>query len=90
MQISVQAGLLDKMSFAFTVREQKWDYEKDLRTITKIDKLFDVSVVDVPAYNDTSIYARNKENYEKEKQEYIESKLELEKQKMLLELSLEN
>lgn len=86
---SIQVGLLDKMSFAFTVKEQKWDYEKDLRTITKIDKLFDVSVVDVPAYNDTSIYARSKENYEKEKQEYIESKLELEKQKMLLELSLE-
>jgi HK97 family phage prohead protease len=73
---SIKAGLLDKMSFAFTVREQKWDYETDVRTITKIDKLYDVSVVDVPAYDSTEIYARNKDNYEKDKKDYIKNKNE--------------
>ena len=31
------------------------------RAITKIKKLFDVSIVDVPAYDDTSIFARSLE-----------------------------
>lgn len=83
---AIKAGLLDKMSFAFTVREQKWDYEKDLRTITKIDKLYDVSVVDVPAYDDTEIFARKKEDYEKEKDIFIKNKSE--RQKMQLKLKL--
>lgn len=86
---SIKSGLLDKMSFAFVVKEENWDYETDTRTITKIDKLFDVSVVDRPAYEGTSIYARNKEEYEKEKQKYLEEKsLELEKQKTLLKMNL--
>lgn len=54
----IQSGLLDKMSFAFTVAEEKWDFETDTRTILSIDKLFDVSVVDTPFYETTSIYAR--------------------------------
>ena len=62
------------------------DYSTDTRRILKIDKLFDVSVVDVPAYDATDIYARSKEEYEKEKEEY--NKLELEKQKALALLSL--
>ena len=52
------SGLLEKMSFAFTVAEDSWYYETDTRRILKIDKLFDVSVVDVPFYDNTSIYAR--------------------------------
>ncbi len=53
----VKAGLLDKMSFAFTVSAQKIDRSGDIpkRTITGIDRLFDVSVVDLPAYDQTSI-----------------------------------
>ena len=44
----IKAGLLDKMSFAFTVSEEEWDYENDTRRILRIDKLYDVSVVDTP------------------------------------------
>ena len=53
----VKAGLLDKMSFAFTVSSQKIDRSGDIpkRTITGIDRLYDVSIVDLPAYNQTSI-----------------------------------
>lgn len=53
----VKAGLLDKMSFAFTVSSQKLDRSGDIpkRLITGIDRLYDVSVVDLPAYDQTSI-----------------------------------
>jgi HK97 family phage prohead protease len=55
---AIQAGLLDKMSFAFTVGRDDWDYSLNTRRILAIDKLFDVSVVDTPFYDSTSIYAR--------------------------------
>lgn len=77
----IQAQLLTKMSFAFTVAEEDWDYETDTRRILRIDKLYDVSVVDVPAYEATEIYARSKEQFEEEKRKY--EKLELEKKKAL-------
>lgn len=87
----IREGILTKMSFAFTVKEEEIDYDTDTRRITKFDKIFDVSVVDVPAYETTEIYARNKADYEKEKKEYEEKrKLELEKEKMILTLELEN
>lgn len=85
---SIQAGLLDKMSFAFIVSEAYWDTVdgQDIRRITGIAKLFDVSVVDVPAYDQTEIFARSKEVAENEQAEY--HKLLLEKEKLLLQLSL--
>lgn len=85
----IKAGLLDKMSFAFTVKEQNWNYETDTRRITDIDKLYDVSVVDIPAYEGTSVFARSKDEYQEEKQQYLKQKeLDLEKEKMKLLLSL--
>lgn len=88
----IQAGILSKMSFAFTVAEEEVDYDTDTRRILRFDKIFDVSVVDFPAYESTEIYARGKEDYEKDKTDYIERKkaFELEKQKMLLKLALDN
>ena len=64
----VRSGLLDKMSFAFTVEEQTWNKEGKIpkRIITKIGRLYDVSVVDTPAYDSTSIYARSLESMELE------------------------
>lgn len=85
----IQARLLDKMSFAFTVSSEDVDYETNTRRITGIDKLYDVSVVDVPVYDTTEIYARNKEQFEEEKQKYeARKKLEFEKKKALALLSL--
>ena len=58
----IQAGLIDKMSFAFTVKESNFTDDKTPhRRILRFDRIFDVSVVDVPAYDDTSIYARSLE-----------------------------
>lgn len=77
----IRSGLLDKMSFAFHVDREEWDYETDTRRILGIDRLFDVSVVDVPAYESTEICARSQESYEKEKESFNERKrLELELQ----------
>lgn len=89
----IKEGVLSKMSFAFTVKNEEYDYDTDTRKILGFDKIFDVSVVDVPAYETTEIYARNKEQYEKEKRQYEErkaeyKKIELEKEKIKLMLSL--
>lgn len=58
----VKAGLLDKMSFAFTVDSEEVDNRSHpvKRIIKRIGKLFDVSVVDIPAYDSTSLIARSK------------------------------
>jgi hypothetical protein len=55
----IVAGLITKMSWAFTVSEES--YNKDTRTwtIRKIKKVYDVSAVSIPANEDTDITARN-------------------------------
>lgn len=77
----VRSGLISECSFAFTLdidKGSEWDFEPDipLRTIKKIDRLFDVSIVDLGAYADTEIYARSFE-----KLENIQKTLENEKVK---------
>lgn len=56
----LREGLIDKMSFAFTVDEDEWEVRdgKDYRRITKIGKLFDVSLVVFPAYPQTYVGLR--------------------------------
>ncbi len=67
---SIQEGLIDKMSFAFNVADQgdNWSFGEDetTREVNNIEKLFDVSVVDTPFYDSTSIYARSLELLENE------------------------
>lgn len=63
----LKAKLLDKMSFAFTVSEEQWDLKSDTRTITGIDCLYDVSIVDIPFYDTTEIYARALSTLDSEK-----------------------
>lgn len=60
---SIQSGLIDKMSFAFTVADKgdEWSYgeSETIRKVTNIKKLYDVSVVDTPFYDTTSVIARS-------------------------------
>lgn len=56
---AVQNGLLDKMSFAFTVEQDSYNEKTHTRTIEKIDRLYDVSLVNFPAYEATSVSARS-------------------------------
>lgn len=82
---SIQAKLVDKMSFRFTVAPggEDWDWDKYKRTVTKIDKLYDVSVVDTPFYDDTSIYARALSELESHKETLDnDKKLALEVEKL--------
>lgn len=63
----IKRGDLNKMSFAFTVKSERTEVDKEnkiyTRTITAFDKIYDVAVVDVPAYDGTSIQARSKEYF---------------------------
>lgn len=54
----IQGGYIDRMSFQFAVREEAFDQENHQWTILRIKRLYDVSAVDIPAYDDTSISAR--------------------------------
>ena len=71
---AIKSGLIDKQSFAFTVEEDNYDYETDTRTILKIGKLFDVSVVDQPFYNATDVSLASKND------KFLEKRAELRKQ----------
>ena len=62
----IEGGYTNKMSFGFTVTEDKKTRSKDenghitvLRTITRIGKLYDVSAVSLPANDATEISARS-------------------------------
>lgn len=69
----IKEGGLDKCSFAFTVNKQEYDSANHTRKILEIDKVFDVSVVDIPAYDDTSVQARSYFTLENAKEQEIKS-----------------
>lgn len=54
----IAAGNLDKMSFAFNIGKQEYDKKTHTRNVLKISKLYDVSVVTHPAYEQTCVFAR--------------------------------
>lgn len=54
----IQGGYVDRMSFQFTVAEESYDREARKWTIRRVKRLYDVSAVSIPAYDDTSISAR--------------------------------
>lgn len=55
----IKEGLVDEMSFAFSVEEDAYNNETHTRTITKIKKVYDVSAVSIPANPSTEISARS-------------------------------
>ena len=91
---AIQRGDLSGMSFAFRVASngEKWqDYyngnELPLRTITAIEGVHEVSIVNKPAYKDTTVVARSEREHLDAIREQMESRnkteLELEKLKAL-------
>lgn len=86
---AIQAKLIDKMSFAFRVADggDTWTFgEKEtVREVTDIAKLWDVSVVDTPFYDSTSIYTRSLELLESEEKR-LESLREMEVLKQKIKL----
>jgi len=64
----IRTKTIQGSSFAFTIKEQKWmepDNKKEpaIRTITKVERLYDVSPVTYPAYPDTMVALRSKPNF---------------------------
>jgi len=49
----IENGFYDKMSFAFTISSESYDKKTRTRRIEKIDRLYDVSAVTFPAYENT-------------------------------------
>ena len=69
---AIRRGDIDKMSFMFSIDEERWeDLESDhpTRVITKIGSVVEVSAVTFPAYDTTSINARSKEALESARSE---------------------
>lgn len=52
---AIDSGLVDQMSFAFTVTEESYNKDTHTRTILKIGKVYDVSAVSIPANPTTDI-----------------------------------
>lgn len=91
----IKGGYTDKMSFAFTVTDEKVDRQMVdnkrviTRLITKIGKLYDVSAVSVPANDGTSISARSFcDGIIKEELEETRRKLAEERTRKLIALKL--
>ncbi|MEN6370926.1 MAG: HK97 family phage prohead protease [Armatimonadota bacterium] len=67
LMTSMDRGDIDQMSFAFTVKNERWYTVEEngesftIREITEVGELFDVSPVTYPAYKDTDVSARTKE-----------------------------
>ncbi|MEN2325286.1 phage major capsid protein [Lentilactobacillus otakiensis] len=65
----IQQGVVDSMSFAFTVPDNGDSWIEDesgniVRTINQIDQLFEISIVTIPAYNSTDVEVATR-SYEK-------------------------
>ena len=95
----IEGGYLTKMSYRFVVEDDKTEEFTEgekrviLRTITKIRKLYDVSVVSIPADDHTSISARSFSDglIEKLQAERLEAeKKEEEKRQAVLEAEARN
>lgn len=61
---AISNGLIDRMSFGFTIADDGFEWEEDEdgtihSRITKVEKLYDVSCVDLPASDYTDISARS-------------------------------
>tara|TARA_R100000458_G_scaffold43702_1_gene41684 strand:- start:1570 stop:2229 length:660 start_codon:yes stop_codon:yes gene_type:complete len=69
LMISLTRGDISQNSFGFIVEDDDWSQSEDgttIRTINKVSRLLDCSVVTYPAYPDATIGKRNFLNYKTE------------------------
>lgn len=74
---AIKRGDVSGMSFMFTVDEEEWtdlESENPTRTITSIGKVFEVSAVTFPAYEQTSIEAASRDEALENARHLLESK----------------
>lgn len=93
----IRGGYTTQMSYGYTVNGAEWSKREledgrilELRTITSIDKVYDVSAVSIPANDATTISVRNLSDgvIEEIKAERLKA-LELERRKLQLRLKME-
>ena len=83
LAINMKNGNLNQSSFAFTVADDEWNTDEDgndIRTITAIDRLYDISVVSYPAYSQAEsdlVVAKRGLTLYKEKKEIKEEEKDL-------------
>lgn len=73
---AIQRGDIDGMSYCFRIQEDRWtDLDQDMPTrhILKISKVFEISAVTFPAYEDTDINARSEQMVLESAREALES-----------------
>ena len=62
----IKRGDLSKMSFAFTVAKESETIDRENKTYTRyieqVDSVYDVSIVDNPAYDGTMVASRNQQS----------------------------
>ena len=99
-------GTINQSSFAFVVDDDSWEVKDgvNIRTINKVSRLYDVSAVTYPAYEEASVALRSmdewkkeeetkvlKDNLKKEKEEREKEELDLTKRSLAeLRLSIIN
>lgn len=90
----IKGGYTTKMSYGYTVDDAEWTESRlddgrilELRTITSVSKVYDVSAVSIPANNATSISVRNLSDgvIEQVRAERLKA-LELERRKLQMKL----
>ena len=71
---AIKSGLVDRMSWGFSIAKGGWKYDESTHTstITKVAKVFDVSAVSRPANEGTEIKARS----------YLDGVIEAERQEL--------
>lgn len=75
---SIERGDVTQSSFAFQVGEDDWSEDDDgrlIRTIHSIKRLFDISPVTYPAYPDTSVAARNIDQFKRHQHRAVSARL---------------
>lgn len=89
----IQERLIDKMSFAFT---ESTDYSEEYgenfvtHHVRKFRRIWDVSGVDIPAYDATEIYARSIAVLEKRRNEVLDRAMQQKRKRLMLENKIIN
>lgn len=83
---AIERGDITGMSFCFGINDEEWtelETEKPTRHIKSISSVVECSAVTFPAYEDTEIYARDKDTLESEKRklESLRSSMEIDNKK---------
>lgn len=88
---AVKRGDIDGMSFMFTIDDDEWIDQKSehpLHRIKKIGKVFEVSAVTFPAYEEATISARSKAALDSVRSQLLDSSEEAELESLKLKIHI--